>query len=88
MHQAGFAGNIETYTADPERIAAMVAALQPDVIGFSLIFQYMSPAFGRVIETLRARGCRAHITIGGHYPSFDLGGCEFRCFPTSLYYRP
>jgi anaerobic magnesium-protoporphyrin IX monomethyl ester cyclase len=69
--QAGFAGRIETYTADPEPIVALAERLKPDVIGFSLIFQYMSPAFGRVIEALRVAGCRSHITIGGHYPSFD-----------------
>lgn len=71
VRQAGFAGRIETYTADPEPIVALAERLKPDVIGFSLIFQYMSPAFGRVIEALRAAGCRSHITIGGHYPSFD-----------------
>lgn len=71
VRHAGFSGRIETYTSDPEPIVELVARLRPDIIGFSLIFQYMSPAFARVIQTLRARGCRAHITIGGHYPSFD-----------------
>jgi radical SAM superfamily enzyme YgiQ (UPF0313 family) len=71
VRKAGFAGRIETYTADPGPILEMVARLRPDVIGFSLIFQYMSPDFGRVIAALRATGCGAHITIGGHYPSFD-----------------
>ena len=71
VRRAGFRGWIETYTSDPEPIAQLVARLRPDVVGFSLIFQYMSPAFARVIQTLRARGCQAHITIGGHYPSFD-----------------
>jgi anaerobic magnesium-protoporphyrin IX monomethyl ester cyclase len=71
VRQAGFAGRIETYTADPEPIVALAERLRPDVIGFSLIFQYMSPAFARVIEALRAARCRSHITIGGHYPSFD-----------------
>ena len=71
VRAAGFAGRIESYTKDPEPIVEMVARFHPDVIGFSLIFQYMSPDFGRIIKTLRARGCRAHITIGGHYPSFD-----------------
>ena len=71
VRQAGFPGRIESYTAEPAPILDMVARLQPDVIGFSLIFQYMAPDFGRVIAALRAAGCRAHITIGGHYPSFD-----------------
>jgi anaerobic magnesium-protoporphyrin IX monomethyl ester cyclase len=71
VRHAGFEGRIATYTSDPEPVAEMVTRLRPDVVGFSLIFQYMSPAFGRVIRTLRERGCRAHITVGGHYPSFD-----------------
>jgi radical SAM superfamily enzyme YgiQ (UPF0313 family) len=71
VRAAGFIGQIESYSADPEPIVELVERYSPDVIGFSLIFQYMSPAFGRVIAALRARGCRAHITIGGHYPSFD-----------------
>ena len=69
--QAGFSARIESYSSDPDRVVELVAKLRPHVIGFSLIFQYMSPAFGRVIQALRARGCQAHITIGGHYPSFD-----------------
>jgi anaerobic magnesium-protoporphyrin IX monomethyl ester cyclase len=71
VRQAGFAGRIESYSADPRPIVELVERLRPDVIGFSLIFQYMSPAFARVIEALRAAGCRSHIAIGGHYPSFD-----------------
>ena len=71
VRRAGFAGRIETYTSVPEPIVALAEQLKPDVIGFSLIFQYMSPAFARVIDALRAAGCQSHITIGGHYPSFD-----------------
>ena len=69
----------------PSRSSNWSQRLRPDVIGFSLIFQYMSPAFARVIETLRAAGCRSHIAIGGHYPSFDpaevlqrIPGARFR----------
>jgi radical SAM superfamily enzyme YgiQ (UPF0313 family) len=71
VRHAGFKGEIATYSSDPSVICAMVLRRQPDVVGFSLIFQYMAPEFGQVIEALRAAGCRAHITIGGHYPSFD-----------------
>lgn len=73
VRHAGFRGEIVTYTADPGPICELVARTNPDVVGFSLIFQYMAPEFGRVIAALRAAGCRAHITIGGHYPSFDYG---------------
>ncbi|MFN2504686.1 MAG: radical SAM protein [Acidimicrobiales bacterium] len=43
----------------------------PHVVGFSLIFQYMAPAFAKVIAALRTSGYPGHITMGGHYPSFD-----------------
>ena len=42
VRHAGFAGRIETYTSDPEPIVELFTRLRPDVIGFSLIFQYMS----------------------------------------------
>lgn len=71
VRHAGFQSQIESYSSDPASICAAVAQLAPDIVGFSLIFQYMAPEFGRVIEALRQSGCRAHITIGGHYPSFD-----------------
>ena len=61
VRDAGFRGEIATYTADPAPICEMVARLKPDVVGFSLIFQYMAPEFGRVIEALRAAGCRARL---------------------------
>jgi radical SAM superfamily enzyme YgiQ (UPF0313 family) len=71
VRSAGFSGAIATYTAEPTLICELVARVKPDIVGFSLIFQYMAPEFGLAIAALRAAGCTAHITIGGHYPSFD-----------------
>lgn len=61
---------IAAFSADPGPLLDIVRTEEPDVIGFSLIFQYMVPEFGAVIRALRAAGVRAHITIGGHYASF------------------
>src|SRR5579871_992817 len=71
VRQAGFTAEIVTYQSDPEPLLRQVEEKRPDVIGFSLIFQYMAPDFARVIAAMRARGVTAHITMGGHYPSFD-----------------
>lgn len=71
VNAAGHRADIATYHSDPTMLLARIERERPDVIGFSLIFQYMAPDFGRVIETLRTRGIGAHITMGGHYPSFD-----------------
>jgi radical SAM superfamily enzyme YgiQ (UPF0313 family) len=73
VRHAGFEGEIITYTADPHPICEIAAALKPDLVGFSLIFQYMAPEFGRVIGALRSAGYPGHVTVGGHYPSFDYG---------------
>ncbi len=74
MAAAGAAGHrtgIETYRDDPQALVARVREERPDFIGFSLIFQFMTARFSRVIAALREAGITAHIAIGGHYPSFD-----------------
>lgn len=68
---AGHRVEIVTYQSDPAPLIAHIRAEPPDLVGFSLIFQYMAPDFARVVAALRDAGVRAHITIGGHYPSFD-----------------
>lgn len=71
VNAAGHRVSILTYGSDPNPILQRIHQERPDVIGFSLIFQYMTPDFGRVIKVLRNNGVNAHITIGGHYSSFE-----------------
>lgn len=71
VRAAGHVVDIVTYQSDPAPLVERALRERPSLIGFSLIFQYMAPDFGRVITALRAAGVTAHITIGGHYPSFD-----------------
>ncbi len=71
VQQAGFRAQIVTYQANPMPLVELMHRERPDIIGFSLIFQYMAPDFGQVIQALRESGVTAHITMGGHYPSFD-----------------
>jgi anaerobic magnesium-protoporphyrin IX monomethyl ester cyclase len=52
-----------------ERLAERIAARQPLVVGFSLIFQFFLPQFRKVAAHLRAAGIKSHFTIGGHYAS-------------------
>jgi len=56
---------------DPVPLLRVIDEEQPDVVGFSLIFQYMVPQFGAVLRALRDAGVTAHFTIGGHYASFE-----------------
>ncbi len=71
LRAAGYSGEIVRYRSEPAQLIEIVRRRRPLVIGFSLIFQYMAPDFARVIKALRDGGVTAHITIGGHYPSFE-----------------
>ncbi|NNK48642.1 MAG: B12-binding domain-containing radical SAM protein, partial [Gemmatimonadetes bacterium] len=71
LQRSGYSGDIVRYSSDPARLIDRAREDQPLVIGFSLIFQYMAPDFGQVITALREAGVATHITIGGHYASFD-----------------
>jgi anaerobic magnesium-protoporphyrin IX monomethyl ester cyclase len=62
---------IVAFNNNPSPLLAAIRRDQPDVVGFSLIFQFMVPEFGAVIRALRAAGVDAHFTIGGHYASFE-----------------
>lgn len=71
VNASGHQAFIMTYGSDPGSILKRIVRDKPDVIGFSLIFQYMAPDFGRVITALRKAGVVAHFTMGGHYASFE-----------------
>jgi radical SAM superfamily enzyme YgiQ (UPF0313 family) len=71
VNASGHRASIMTYGSDPELILKRIRREKPDVVGFSLIFQYMAPDFGRVIGALRDRGVTGHFTMGGHYASFE-----------------
>jgi radical SAM superfamily enzyme YgiQ (UPF0313 family) len=70
LRAAGHDARIESFGADAEPLVRIARRYQPDIIGFSLIFQFMAPDFAKVIETLCAAGVSAHLTMGGHYASF------------------
>lgn len=71
VNASGHQASIMTYRSDPDPILKRIHREQPDVVGFSLIFQYMSPDFSRVIGALRDAGVTSHFTMGGHYASFE-----------------
>src|SRR5262245_19655757 len=69
--QDGHHTRIVAFGPDPGPLLRVIQIEQPDLVGFSLIFQYMVPEFAAVIRALRAAGVSAHFTIGGHYASFE-----------------
>jgi len=73
VNSSGHHASIMTYGSDPDIILQHLRRDEPDVVGFSLIFQYMAADFGRVIQALREVGISGHFTMGGHYASFEPG---------------
>jgi anaerobic magnesium-protoporphyrin IX monomethyl ester cyclase len=71
VNTSGHTADIVTYRSDPDAMLTHIRKESPDVVGFSLIFQYMAPDFGNVIQALRDAGVTAHFTMGGHYASFE-----------------
>jgi anaerobic magnesium-protoporphyrin IX monomethyl ester cyclase len=71
LRSAGHRTRLVKLGSDTARVTQQICSWQPDVVGFSLIFQYLLPAFADLIGGLRRDGLTAHFTIGGHYPSFE-----------------
>ena len=71
LNEAGYHAKIVTYQPDPEPLVDIINREEPDIVGFSLIFQYMAPSFAKIIEALRARHISTHLTMGGHFSSFE-----------------
>lgn len=72
--QDGHHTRIVAFGNDPGPLLRIIHAEQPDVVGFSLIFQYMVPEFATVIRAMRA-GCgpispSAAITLPSSRPNF------------------
>jgi anaerobic magnesium-protoporphyrin IX monomethyl ester cyclase len=67
---AGHQVKLEVFGANPGPLVQSAVDWKPDVIGFSLIFQFMVPEFATAIRNLREAKVTAHITMGGHYASF------------------
>jgi anaerobic magnesium-protoporphyrin IX monomethyl ester cyclase len=71
LRAAGHHIRIESFRADASApLLSAATEFRPDVVGFSMIFQFMAPDFAQILSALRAGGVGAHFTMGGHYASF------------------
>lgn len=71
LRQAGHTTRIVTVSQDPACVLGAIRGMDPDIVGFSLIFQYLVPRFAELLGFLRREGVEAHFTMGGHYASFE-----------------
>lgn len=71
VRKAGFEGEILRLGQDNDALVREIVQRQPRIVGLSLIFQYMAGDFARLVAALRNAGLCSHITMGGHFPSFE-----------------
>jgi anaerobic magnesium-protoporphyrin IX monomethyl ester cyclase len=64
-----FDGAAQTDTA-----AAAINESGASLVGLSMVFTHRAKEFAALAERLRAIGCAAHITAGGHFAAFNADG--------------
>jgi anaerobic magnesium-protoporphyrin IX monomethyl ester cyclase len=72
LRQHGYQVAVFDFEQDREEIRAAAKALDPLLIGFSLIFQFYVERFAELTRYLRENGVTCHFTIGGHFPSLSF----------------
>jgi anaerobic magnesium-protoporphyrin IX monomethyl ester cyclase len=72
LRQHGFTVELTAFStaAELDAVVRQAVACRPRLIGLSIIFQYRAPEFLALAHRLRAALPEAHVTIGGHFPSF------------------
>jgi len=65
----GFEVQILDFRQERASILEAIHAAKPELVGFSLIFQYYVPQFRELASYLRGHGVACHFTAGGHFPS-------------------
>jgi len=69
LAQNGFDTDLADFRGGPEQILIRVRETDPLLIGISIICQYFTPDFGKLVAFLRSHGVTCPICAGGHYPS-------------------
>ena len=72
LRQNGYSVELAAFsTADEmDAVVQQAQSAQPRLVGLSIIFQYRAPEFLALADELRHILPQAHITTGGHFPTF------------------
>lgn len=71
LRARGYRVDILDFEEEFETVLARIKAIDPVIVGFSLIFQFYVFRFEELARRLRAHGVTAHFTMGGHFPSLS-----------------
>lgn len=72
LREHGYTVGLASFSTEDEtdQVVFRAVSLAPRLIGLSIIFQYRAPEFLRLAARLRQACPNAHITCGGHFPTF------------------
>jgi anaerobic magnesium-protoporphyrin IX monomethyl ester cyclase len=72
LRQHGYSVELAAFTSadDLDAVVRQARRARPRLIGLSIIFQYRAPEFMALAAELRRALPAAHITVGGHFPTF------------------
>lgn len=71
LRENGYTVVVGDIESDPDELVALARAINPMIIGLSLIFQYFILNYAELVARLRQSGLDAHITMGGHFASLS-----------------
>ena len=71
LRRHGYTVHVVDIEQEPESIVGAALAIDPILIGFSLIFQFFIDRYGYLLGLMRAAGIDCHFTMGGHFPSLS-----------------
>lgn len=73
LRQNGYSAEIARFegTADAASVLSLVETKKPRLVGLSVIFQFSAGYFLDLAARLRRAGYTGHVTLGGHFPSFE-----------------
>lgn len=69
LHETGYEAKLIDLRKEKSSILKIIQKHKPEIIGFSVIFQYHLNMFQELIRFLRESGISCHFTAGGHYAS-------------------
>ena len=55
-----------------ERVFSEIKKFNPNLAAVSLAFQSLCPRYFELIQKIREHGFKGHLTVGGHFPSFEF----------------
>lgn len=69
LSKEGYSTRVIDFRKSKKNILRILKRVKPDIVGFSVVYQYNIDKFKELVHFLRQNGIKSHFTAGGHYAS-------------------